>query len=200
MGDTGSIVEVGVRFRVTDVAKAAERLYIHRGRWKRARSQSGRVMLEEDKGRARQDPRNHSAPTSARVPASDTGRPCRQKGSLVSPDRPAVRFRHTAPVSVETSPDRKDATAACAEIDRVGHAVMALGRGDALGRAGRLFGAEKSMAMRWRVVSMGRGRQPALFGGAVRWHARQALRRYRPSFIALTATSAVSAGVRRIEA
>ncbi|GAB5447330.1 alanine--tRNA ligase [Gymnodinialimonas sp.] len=198
VGDTGLIVEEGVRFRVTDVAKGASGIYIHRGTLEEGTLHVGDgLMLEVDKAGRDKIRANHSATHILHECLRQTlGDHVAQKGSLVSPDRLRFDFSHTAPVSVEDiSRIEKDANGRVRENDRVDTRVMALDEAMHSG-ARALFGEKYGDEV--RVVSMGRAGNRRfsveLCGGT---HVR---RTGDIGLIALTDESAVSAGVRRIEA
>ena len=188
----------GVRFVVTDVSKAADGLYVHKGRLEAGHLAIGDALtLAVDPARRSLIAANHSATHILHECLRQAlGDHVAQKGSLVAPERLRFDFSHPQPISVtELAAVEENANARVRENDTVDTRVMAIDEAMQSG-ARALFGEKYGDEV--RVVSMGRDGNRRfsveLCGGT---HVK---RTGDIGLIALTDESAVSAGVRRIEA
>jgi alanyl-tRNA synthetase len=199
VGDAGSISsEGGLMIEVTDVKKRAGALHGHQGRIVRGAVKAGdAVRLSIDVERRDRTRANHSATHLLHKALRDVlGPHVAQKGSLVAPDRLRFDFSHMKAVSAaELAEIEKRVNAVIRQNNEVTTRIMAY---DDAVRSGAvaLFGEKYDEDV--RVLSMGadgeRTYSVELCGGT---HAR------RVGDIALfkiVSESAVSAGVRRIEA
>ncbi len=203
--DHGVATSGGARFVITDVVKAADGIFVHRGRLESGAIKLGDALtLKVDAERRDHIRANHSATHILHECLRRTlGDHVAQKGSLVAPDRLRFDFSHNAPISAEDiAAIETGANDRVRENDTVDTRVMALEEARQSG-ARALFGEKYGEEV--RVVSMGRNRTedgtPAntrfsveLCGGT------HVARTGDIGLIALTEESAVSSGVRRIEA
>jgi alanyl-tRNA synthetase len=204
VGDTGVMTGEGVRFRVTDTQKKAGDLFVHQGTVEQGTLKSGAALLLEVDHARRSSIRAHHSATHLLHEAlrQVLGDHIAQRGSLVAPDRLRFDFVHQKPITPEELSRIEDiANAVVLENDEVTTRLMAVDDArDAGARA--LFGEKYGDEV--RVVSMGEtarehgnnalGWSVELCGGT---HVR---RTGDIGLISVTGESAVSSGVRRIEA
>jgi alanyl-tRNA synthetase len=204
VGDTGVMTGEGVRFRVTDTQKKAGDLFVHLGTVEQGTLKSGMALLLEVDHARRSSIRAHHSATHLLHEAlrQVLGDHIAQRGSLVAPDRLRFDFVHQKPITPEELSRIEDiANAVVLESDEVTTRLMAVDDArDAGARA--LFGEKYGDEV--RVVSMGKtarehgtnalGWSVELCGGT---HVR---RTGDIGLISVTGESAVSSGVRRIEA
>jgi alanyl-tRNA synthetase len=204
VGDTGVMTGEGVRFRVTETQKRAGDLIVHFGTVEEGKLEAGTTLvLAVDHERRSSIRRNHSATHLLHEALRQVlGDHIAQRGSLVAPDRLRFDFVHQKPITPEELSRIEDiANAVVLENDEVTTRLMAVDDArDAGARA--LFGEKYGDEV--RVVSMGKtarehgnnalGWSVELCGGT---HVR---RTGDIGLISVTGESAVSSGVRRIEA
>jgi alanyl-tRNA synthetase len=197
VGDTGVMTGEGVRFRVTETQKKAGDLFVHLGTVEQGTLTSGTALqLEVDHARRSSIRANHSATHLLHEALRQVlGDHIAQRGSLVAPDRLRFDFVHQKPITAEELSRVEDiANEVVLENDEVDDAREAGARA--------LFGEKYGDEV--RVVSMGKtarehgtnalGWSVELCGGT---HVR---RTGDIGLISVTGESAVSSGVRRIEA
>jgi len=199
VGDTGVLSGEGVRFRVTDTQKKAGDLYVHLG----TVEQGTALQLEVDHARRSSIRAHHSATHILHEALRQVlGDHIAQRGSLVAPDRLRFDFVHQKPITAaELSRVEDIANAVVLENDEVTTRLMALDDArDAGARA--LFGEKYGDEV--RVVSMGRTARDSgsnALGWSVELCGGTHVRRTGDiGLISVTGESAVSSGVRRIEA
>jgi alanyl-tRNA synthetase len=204
VGDTGIMTGEGVRFRVTDTQKKAGDLFVHIGTVEQGTLKPGTALLLEVDHARRASIRSHHSATHLLHEAlrQVLGDHIAQRGSLVAPDRLRFDFVHQKPITPEELSRVEDiANEVVLENDEVTTRLMAVDDArDAGARA--LFGEKYGDEV--RVVSMGKtarehgnnalGWSVELCGGT---HVR---RTGDIGLISITGESAVSSGVRRIEA
>jgi alanyl-tRNA synthetase len=204
VGDTGVMTGEGVCFRVTETQKRAGDLIVHFGTVEEGKLEAGTTLvLAVDHERRSSIRRNHSATHLLHEALRQVlGDHIAQRGSLVAPDRLRFDFVHQKPITPEELSRIEDiANAVVLENDEVTTRLMAVDDArDAGARA--LFGEKYGDEV--RVVSMGKtarehgnnalGWSVELCGGT---HVR---RTGDIGLISVTGESAVSSGVRRIEA
>ena len=204
VGDTGMMTGDGVRFRVTDTQKKAGDLFVHLGTVEQGTLKAGAALqLDVDHGRRASIRAHHSATHLLHEALRQVlGDHIAQRGSLVAPDRLRFDFVHQKPITAEELARIEDiANDVVLENDEVTTRLMAVDDArDAGARA--LFGEKYGDEV--RVVSMGKtarehgqnalGWSVELCGGT---HVR---RTGDIGLISVTGESAVSSGVRRIEA
>jgi alanyl-tRNA synthetase len=204
VGDTGVLSGEGVRFRVTDTQKRAGDLFVHLGTVEQGTLKPGSaLLLEVDHSRRSSIRANHSATHLLHEALRQVlGDHIAQRGSLVSPERLRFDFAHPKPITADELRRIEDiANDVVLENDEVTTRLMAVDDArDAGARA--LFGEKYGDEV--RVVSMGKtareqgnnalGWSVELCGGT---HVR---RTGDIGLISVTGESAVSSGVRRIEA
>ncbi len=95
VGDIGVMTGEGVRFRVTETQKKAGDLFVHLGTVEQGTLKAGAALqLEVDHARRSAIRANHSATHLLHEALRQVlGDHIAQRGSLVAPDRFAVRFR-----------------------------------------------------------------------------------------------------------
>ena len=203
VGDTGTISAQGVRFRVTDTQKKADGVFVHLGTVEEGvLVRDLAVDLAIDAARRTSIRANHSATHLIHEALRQVlGTHVAQKGSLVAPDRLRFDFSHNKPISARELADIEDiANRIVLQNDRVTTRLMALEDAVEAG-AMALFG--EKYADEVRVVAMGRdagadGRETVysmeLCGGT------HVGRTGEIGLVTVASESAVSAGVRRIEA
>ena len=204
VGDTGMMTGEGVRFRVTDTQKKAGDLFVHVGTVEQGTLKSGTaLLLEVDHGRRTSIRANHSATHLLHEALRQVlGDHIAQRGSLVAPDRLRFDFAHPKPITqAELSRVEDIANEVVLENDEVTTRLMAVDDArDAGARA--LFGEKYGDEV--RVVSMGksdRDRMSNALGWSVELCGGTHVRRTGDiGLISVTGESAVSSGVRRIEA
>jgi alanyl-tRNA synthetase len=204
VGDTGLLTGEGVKFRVTDTQKKAGDLFVHVGNLEQGTLKPGAaLLLEVDHSRRGSIRANHSATHLLHEALRQVlGDHIAQRGSLVAPDRLRFDFSHHKPITHEELSRIEDiANEVVLENNEVTTRLMGLDDArDAGARA--LFGEKYGDEV--RVVSMGKtdrehgsnalGWSVELCGGT---HVR---RTGDIGLISVTGESAVSSGVRRIEA
>jgi alanyl-tRNA synthetase len=204
VGDTGVLTGDGVRFRVTDTQKRAGDLFVHLGQVEQGTLKPGSaLLLEVDHARRSSIRANHSATHLLHEALRQVlGDHIAQRGSLVSPERLRFDFAHAKPITADELRRIEDiANGVVLENDEVTTRLMAVDDArDAGARA--LFGEKYGDEV--RVVSMGKGdreRQGNALGWSVELCGGTHVRRTGDiGLISVTGESAVSSGVRRIEA
>jgi alanyl-tRNA synthetase len=203
VGDTGTISAQGVRFRVTDTQKKADGVFVHLGTVEEGvLVRDLAVDLAIEAGRRTSIRANHSATHLIHEALRQVlGTHVAQKGSLVAPDRLRFDFSHNKPISAKELAEIEDiANRIVLQNDRVTTRLMGLEDAVEAG-AMALFGEKYSDEV--RVVSMGHeagsdGRETIysmeLCGGT------HVGRTGEIGLVTVVSESAVSAGVRRIEA
>jgi alanyl-tRNA synthetase len=204
VGDTGVLTGDGVRFRVTDTQKKAGDLFVHIGSVEQGTLTPGAALqLDVDHGRRASIRAHHSATHLLHEALRQVlGDHIAQRGSLVAPDRLRFDFVHPKPITAEELARVEDiANEVVLENDDVTTRLMAVDDAREAG-ARALFGEKYGDEV--RVVSMGKtarehgtnalGWSVELCGGT---HVR---RTGDIGLISVTGESAVSSGVRRIEA
>jgi alanyl-tRNA synthetase len=204
VGDTGLLTGEGVRFRVTDTQKKAGDLFVHLGTVEQGTLKPGTaLLLEVDHARRTSIRANHSATHLLHEALRQVlGDHIAQRGSLVAPDRLRFDFVHPKPITHDELARIEDiANDVVLENDEVTTRLMAVDDAREAG-ARALFGEKYGDEV--RVVSMGKnareygsnalGWSVELCGGT---HVR---RTGDIGLISVTGESAVSSGVRRIEA
>src|SRR5476649_1490929 len=204
VGDTGMMTGDGVKFRVTDTQKKAGDLFVHLGTLEQGTLKPGTALLLDVDHSRRASIRAHHSATHLLHEAlrQVLGDHIAQRGSLVAPDRLRFDFVHQKPITPKELSRIEDiANDVVLENDEVTTRLMAVDDArDAGARA--LFGEKYGDEV--RVVSMGKnarehgsnalGWSVELCGGT---HVR---RTGDIGLISVTGESAVSSGVRRIEA
>jgi alanyl-tRNA synthetase len=204
VGDTGLLTGEGVRFRVTDTQKKAGDLFVHVGTVEQGTLKPGTaLLLEVDHARRTSIRANHSATHLLHEALRQVlGDHIAQRGSLVAPDRLRFDFVHPKPITHDELARIEDiANDVVLENDEVTTRLMAVDDAREAG-ARALFGEKYGDEV--RVVTMGKssrehgsnalGWSVELCGGT---HVR---RTGDIGLISVTGESAVSSGVRRIEA
>jgi alanyl-tRNA synthetase len=205
VGDTGLMTGEGVRFRVTDTQKKAGDLFVHQGTVEQGTLKPGTALqLDVDHVRRASIRANHSATHLLHEALRQVlGDHIAQRGSLVAPDRLRFDFVHQKPItSDELSRIEDIANDVVLENGEVTTRLMAVD--DARDSGARaLFGEKYGDEV--RVVSMGNAARDGAASNALGWsvelcggtHVR---RTGDIGLISVTSESAVSSGVRRIEA
>ncbi|MDR3469566.1 MAG: alanine--tRNA ligase [Xanthobacteraceae bacterium] len=200
VGDTGVLSAEGVRFRVTDTQKKAGDLFVHVGKVELGTLRLGvPLTLDVDHRRRTSIRANHSAThllhEALRLVLGDH---IAQRGSLVAPDRLRFDFAHPKPITAEELRKVEDiVNDIVLENEPVTTRSMAVDDARAAG-ARALFGEKYGDEV--RVVSMGKGGGNAL-GWSVELCGGTHVRRTGDiGVISVLGESAVSSGVRRIEA
>ncbi|SDJ80445.1 MULTISPECIES: alanine--tRNA ligase [Bradyrhizobium] len=204
VGDTGLMTGEGVKFRVTETQKKAGDLFVHIGTVEQGTVKLGTALqLDVDHGRRSSIRAHHSATHLLHEALRQVlGDHIAQRGSLVAPDRLRFDFVHPKPITAEELARVEDiANEVVLENDEVTTRLMAVDDAREAG-ARALFGEKYGDEV--RVVSMGKqsrehgqnalGWSVELCGGT---HVR---RTGDIGLISVTGESAVSSGVRRIEA
>lgn len=204
LGDTGVLTGEGVTFRVTDTQKRAGDLFVHIGTVESGTLKLGTALaLDVDHARRSGIRANHSATHLLHEALRQVlGDHIAQKGSMVAPDRLRFDFVHQKPITADELRRVEDiANNVVLENDAVTTRLMAVDDAREAG-ARALFGEKYGDEV--RVVSMGKmprdsgsnalGWSVELCGGT---HVR---RTGDIGMISVTGESAVSSGVRRIEA
>jgi alanyl-tRNA synthetase len=204
VGDTGLMTGEAVKFRVTDTQKKAGDLFVHLGTVEQGTLKGGAALqLEVDHARRSAIRRNHSATHLLHEALRQVlGDHIAQRGSLVAPDRLRFDFAHPKPITPEELARVEDiANDVVLDNDEVTTRVMALDEAREAG-ARALFGEKYGDEV--RVVSMGKGAREHgqnAFGWSVELCGGTHVRRTGDiGLISVTSESAVSSGVRRIEA
>jgi alanyl-tRNA synthetase len=205
VGDTGVMTGEGVRFRVTDTQKKAGDLFVHLGTVEQGTLKPGTaLLLEVDHARRASIRANHSATHLLHEALRQVlGDHIAQRGSLVAPDRLRFDFVHQKPITQDELSRIEDiANDVVLENGEVTTRLMAVD--DARDSGARaLFGEKYGDEV--RVVSMGHAGRDRAASNALGWsvelcggtHVR---RTGDIGLISVTGESAVSSGVRRIEA
>lgn len=200
VGDTGVMSGDGVRLRVTDTQKKAGDLFVHLATVEQGTLKVGAPLsLEVDHTRRTSIRANHSAThllhEALRLVLGDH---IAQRGSLVAPDRLRFDFAHPKPITAEELRKVEDiANDIVLENEPVTTRLMAVDDARASG-ARALFGEKYGDEV--RVVSMGKGSGNVL-GWSVELCGGTHVRRTGDiGLISVLGDSAVSSGVRRIEA
>jgi alanyl-tRNA synthetase len=204
VGDTGMMIGEGVIFRVTDTQKKAGNLFVHLGIVEQGTLKAGTALqLDVDHSRRASIRAHHSATHVLHEALRQVlGDHIAQRGSLVAPDRLRFDFVHQKPITPEELARVEDiANDVVLENDEVTTRLMGVDEAREAG-ARALFGEKYGDEV--RVVSMGKtarehganalGWSVELCGGT---HVR---RTGDIGLISITGESAVSSGVRRIEA
>src|SRR5262249_3385474 len=205
VGDTGVLTgEGGIKFRGTEAPKKAGDLFVHTGKGAQGALKVGTALqLDVDHTRRSSIRAHHSATHLLHEALRQVlGDHIAQRGSLVAPDRLRFDFVHPKPITPDELARVEDiANDVVLENDEVTTRLMALDDArDAGARA--LFGEKYGDEV--RVVSMGKGSrehgQNAL-GWSVELCGGTHVRRTGDiGLISVTSESAVSSGIRRIEA
>ncbi len=204
VGDTGLLTGEGVKFRVTDTQKKAGDLFVHLGTVEQGTLKVGTALqLEVDHSR-RSSIRSHHSATHLLHEAlrQVLGDHIAQRGSLVAPDRLRFDFVHPKPITAEELARVEDiANEVVLENDEVTTRLMGVDDAREAG-ARALFGEKYGDEV--RVVSMGkqaRAQGTNALGWSVELCGGTHVRRTGDiGLISVTGESAVSSGVRRIEA
>ncbi|MEP6838404.1 MAG: alanine--tRNA ligase, partial [Bradyrhizobium sp.] len=204
VGDTGLMTGEGVKFRVTETQKKVGDLFVHVGTVEQGTLKLGTALqLDVDHARRSSIRAHHSATHLLHEALRQVlGDHIAQRGSLVAPDRLRFDFVHPKPITAEELARVEDiANEVVLENDEVTTRLMAVDDAREAG-ARALFGEKYGDEV--RVVSMGQsarehgqnalGWSRELCGGT---HVR---RTGDIGIISVTGESAVSSGVRRIEA
>ncbi|HEU4651419.1 MAG TPA: alanine--tRNA ligase, partial [Croceibacterium sp.] len=201
MGDTGTIsTDAGLRIEVSDTSKPLGRLHAHRGHVAAGAIAVGdTVHLAVDAARRDRIRANHSATHLLHAALRNRlGEHVTQKGSLVAEDRFRFDFSHPKPLSAaELAAIEADVNAEIRHNEQVTTRLMSPDDAIAAG-AMALFGEKYSEEV--RVLSMGstgdggRSYSVELCGGT---HVRAT---GDIGLLRIVSESAVSSGVRRIEA
>jgi len=204
VGDTGVLTADGVRFRVTDTQKKAGDLFVHIGTVEQGTLSAGTALqLEVDHARRASIRAHHSATHLLHEALRQVlGDHIAQRGSLVAPDRLRFDFVHPKPITAQELARVEDiANEVVLENDEVTTRLMAVDDAREAG-ARALFGEKYGDEV--RVVSMGKG-AGAHGANALGWSVElcggtHVGRNGDIGLISVTSESAVSSGVRRIEA
>ncbi|WP_422370406.1 alanine--tRNA ligase [Hoeflea sp.] len=203
MGDQGVIAGEGYRLEVSDTQKRGEGVFVHRATVSEGEVSTGAVaQLEVDQSRRTRIRANHSATHLLHEALREVlGTHVAQKGSLVAPDRLRFDISHPKPMSAEEIAEVETmANEIILQNSPVTTRLMAVDDAIAEG-AMALFGEKYGDEV--RVVSMGTGVRGVkanrpysveLCGGT---HVRAT---GEIGLVRVLSDSAVSAGVRRIEA
>ncbi len=204
VGDTGLMTGEGVKFRVTETQKKVGDLFVHVGTVEQGTLKLGTALqLDVDHARRSSIRAHHSATHLLHEALRQVlGDHIAQRGSLVAPDRLRFDFVHPKPITAEELARVEDiANEVVLENDEVTTRLMAVDDAREAG-ARALFGEKYGDEV--RVVSMGQSArehgQNAL-GWSVELCGGTHVRRTGDiGIISVTGESAVSSGVRRIEA
>ena len=204
VGDLGVLTGEGVSFRVTDTQKRAGDLFVHLGTVESGELKLGTALtLDVDHGRRSAIRANHSATHLLHEALRQVlGDHIAQKGSSVDDKRLRFDFVHQKPITAEELRQVEDiANNVVLENDEVTTRLMAVDDAREAG-ARALFGEKYGDEV--RVVSM--GKMPRDSGSnALGWSVElcggtHVKRTGDIGMISVTSESAVSSGVRRIEA
>jgi alanyl-tRNA synthetase len=194
----------GIKFRVTDTQKRAGDLFVHIGTVEQGTLKAGAALqLDVDHARRSSIRAHHSATHLLHEALRQVlGDHIAQRGSLVAPDRLRFDFAHPKPISAEELARVEDiANDVVLENDEVMTRLMALDEAREAG-ARALFGEKYGDEV--RVVSMGSGArehgQNALGWSVELCGGTHVKRTGDIGLISVLGESAVSSGVRRIEA
>lgn len=204
VGDLGVMTGEGVTFRVTETQKRAGDLFAHIGTVEQGTLKVGAALaLDVDHTRRSSIRANHSATHLLHEALRQVlGDHIAQRGSLVAPDRLRFDFVHQKPITADELRRVEDiANDVVLENDAVTTRLMAVDDAREAG-ARALFGEKYGDEV--RVVSM--GKTPRESGSnALGWSVElcggtHVKRTGDIGMISVTGESAVSSGVRRIEA
>jgi len=200
VGDSGTLVADGVRFKVTDTQKYAGDVFAHVGTVEEGALKPGAALaLEVDSRRRGAIRKNHSATHLLHEALRQVlGDHVAQKGSLVAPDRLRFDFSHPKPMTGEEIERVEDiANDIVLQNAPVTTRVMAIDDARQSG-ARALFGEKYGDEV--RVVAMGEGGGNTM-GWSVELCGGTHVRRTGDiGLISVVGESAVGSGVRRIEA
>ena len=200
VGDTGSMMANGVRFKVTDTQKHAGDLFVHVGTVEEGTLKPGAALvLEVDHQRRGAIRQNHSATHLLHEALRQVlGDHVAQKGSLVDPDRLRFDFSHPKPLS-SSEIERVEDIANDIVLQNAPVITRLLSRDDAIASGARaLFGEKYGDEV--RVVAMGEGGGNTM-GWSVELCGGTHVRRTGDiGLISVVSEAAVGSGLRRIEA
>jgi len=206
VGDTGILSgEGGARVRVTDTQKKAGDLFVHLGTVEQGTLKPGMALqLEVDHTRRSAIRANHSATHLLHEALRQVlGDHIAQRGSMVAPERLRFDFAHTKPITPDELRKIEDiANDVVLENGEVVTRSMAIDDARESG-ARALFGEKYGDEV--RVVSMGSAAREGAASNALGWSVElcggtHVKRTGDIGLISVTGESAVSSGVRRIEA
>ena len=205
VGDTGVLTGDGARVRITDTQKKAGDLYVHLGTVEQGTLKPGLpLQLEVDHGRRTSIRANHSATHLLHEALRQVlGDHIAQRGSLVSQERLRFDFAHNKPITPDELRKIEDiANDVVLENGEVATRSMAIDDARESG-ARALFGEKYGDEV--RVVSMGSAAREGAASNALGWSVElcggtHVKRTGDIGLISVTGESAVSSGVRRIEA
>jgi alanyl-tRNA synthetase len=204
VGDTGEMRREGVKLTVTDTQKKAGDLFVHTGTVEQGTLKvSTALQLDVDHARRSSIRAHHSATHLLHEALRQVlGDHIAQRGSLVAPDRLRFDFAHPKPITPEELARVEDiANDVVLQNDEVTTRLMALDDAREAG-ARALFGEKYGDEV--RVVSMGKGAreqgQNALGWSVELCGGTHVKRTGDIGLISVLGESAVSSGVRRIEA
>src|SRR6202000_3450465 len=204
VGDTGLLTGDGIRFRVTDTQKKLGDLFVHLGTVEQGTLKAGAALqLDVDHGRRASIRAHHSATHLLHEALRQVlGDHIAQRGSLVAPDRLRLDFVYPKPITAEELARVEDiANDVVLENDEVTTRLMGVDEAREAG-ARALFGEKYGDEV--RVVSMGKTAREhganALGWSVELWGGTHVRRTGDIGLISVTGESAVSSGVRRIEA
>jgi alanyl-tRNA synthetase len=204
VGDTGLMTGEGVKFRVTETQKKVGDLFVHVGTVEQGTLKLGTALqLDVDHARRSSIRAHHSATHLLHEALRQVlGDHIAQRGSLVAPDRLRFDFVHPKPITAEELARVEDiANEVVLENDEVTTRLMAVDDAREAG-ARALFGEKYGDEV--RVVSMGKSAREHgqnVLGWSVELCGGTHVRRTGDiGLISVTGESAVSSGVRRIEA
>jgi alanyl-tRNA synthetase len=205
VGDTGVLTADGVRFRVTDTQKKGGDLFVHLGKVEQGTLKPGMALaLDVDRGRRGAIRANHSATHLLHEALRQVlGDHIAQRGSLVAPERLRFDFAHNKPISADELRRIEDiANDVVLENADVTTRLMAVDDAREAG-ARALFGEKYGDEV--RVVSMGHAGRQGAASNALGWSVElcggtHVKRTGDIGLISVLGDSAVSSGVRRIEA
>ncbi|HVV43351.1 MAG TPA: alanine--tRNA ligase [Nitrobacter sp.] len=205
VGDTGVLLADGVRFRVTDTQKKGGDLFVHLGTVEQGVLKPGMALsLQVDHGRRSAIRANHSATHLLHEALRQVlGDHIAQRGSLVAPERLRFDFAHNKPITPDELRRIEDiANDVVLENAEVTTRLMAVDDAREAG-ARALFGEKYGDEV--RVVSMGHAGRQGAASNALGWSVElcggtHVKRTGDIGLISVLGDSAVSSGVRRIEA
>jgi alanyl-tRNA synthetase len=205
VGDIGVLLADGVRFRVTDTQKKGGDLFVHLGTVEQGTLKTGMALsLEVDHIRRGAIRANHSATHLLHEALRQVlGDHIAQRGSLVAPERLRFDFAHNKPISADELRRIEDiANDVVLENADVTTRLMAVDDAREAG-ARALFGEKYGDEV--RVVSMGHAGRQGAASNALGWSVElcggtHVKRTGDIGLISVLGDSAVSSGVRRIEA
>ncbi|HEX3939241.1 MAG TPA: alanine--tRNA ligase [Xanthobacteraceae bacterium] len=200
VGDTGTLVADGIRFKVTETKKHLGDVFVHVGTVEEGTLKPGVALaLEVDHARRSDIRKNHSATHLLHEALRQVlGDHVAQKGSLVAPDRLRFDFSHPKPMSSAEIERVEDiANDIVLQNSPVTTRVMAIDDARQSG-ARALFGEKYGDEV--RVVAMGDGSGNTLGWSVELCGGTHVGRTGDIGLISVVGESAVGSGVRRIEA